>query len=200
MQRMKTSRRQFVQAAAADCDRTVSDLGRQRPHQRRHCRTGRPRHRSHQYYSSLDADCRIAAVCDVNQAARERAVANVKKKSGQTRKNTRTCARCSSPRTSTQSRLPLRITGTRWRPSGPARRAKMCTWRSRPATTFLRAAADGGGRAQVQPHGAGGFAEPLDAAQDASAIQLLHEGVIGQVYHARGALLPPALLDRPHAG
>src|SRR6185369_1523796 len=31
------------------------------------------------YYSSLDSDCRMVAVCDVNQAARERAVALVKK-------------------------------------------------------------------------------------------------------------------------
>jgi predicted dehydrogenase len=34
------------------------------------------------FYSGLDADCRIAAVCDVNQAARERAVALVKKLKG----------------------------------------------------------------------------------------------------------------------
>src|SRR5438094_5293294 len=31
------------------------------------------------YYSTLDSDCRIAAVCDVNQAARERAVGLVRK-------------------------------------------------------------------------------------------------------------------------
>jgi predicted dehydrogenase len=31
------------------------------------------------FYSTLDADCRIAAVCDVNQAARERAVARIRK-------------------------------------------------------------------------------------------------------------------------
>jgi predicted dehydrogenase len=33
-------------------------------------------------YSALDSDCRIAAVCDVNQAARERAVAEVRKRKG----------------------------------------------------------------------------------------------------------------------
>src|SRR5437867_1690521 len=31
------------------------------------------------FYTSLDSDCRIAAVCDVNQAARERAVATIRK-------------------------------------------------------------------------------------------------------------------------
>jgi predicted dehydrogenase len=34
------------------------------------------------YYSSLSADCRIVAVCDVNQAARERAVARITKAGG----------------------------------------------------------------------------------------------------------------------
>jgi len=33
-------------------------------------------------YSSLDSDCRIAAVCDVDQAARERAVARIRKTKG----------------------------------------------------------------------------------------------------------------------
>ena len=31
------------------------------------------------YYSTLDADARIAAVCDVNQAGRERGVAQIQK-------------------------------------------------------------------------------------------------------------------------
>ncbi len=36
------------------------------------------------YYSSLDSDCRIVAICDVNQAARERGVAQVRKLKGTT--------------------------------------------------------------------------------------------------------------------
>src|SRR2546428_2902096 len=35
-----------------------------------------------EYYSQLDSDARIAALCDVNQSARERAVATVKKSKG----------------------------------------------------------------------------------------------------------------------
>lgn len=31
------------------------------------------------YYSSLESDCRIVSVCDVNQSARERAIAQVRK-------------------------------------------------------------------------------------------------------------------------
>src|SRR5260370_21420046 len=39
------------------------------------------------FYSSLDSDCRIVAICDVNQAARERAAALVKKLKGTTPKD-----------------------------------------------------------------------------------------------------------------
>ena len=39
------------------------------------------------YYSELDADCRVAAICDVNQAARERGGAQVKKAKGFTPKS-----------------------------------------------------------------------------------------------------------------
>jgi predicted dehydrogenase len=38
------------------------------------------------YYGKLDSDCRIAAVCDVNQAARERASARILKNQGYTSK------------------------------------------------------------------------------------------------------------------
>src|SRR5260370_7544883 len=34
------------------------------------------------YYTSLDSDCRFAAVCDVNQAARERAIGTIQKSKG----------------------------------------------------------------------------------------------------------------------
>src|ERR1700675_108189 len=34
------------------------------------------------FYTSLDSDCRYAAVCDVNQAARERAVGTIQKTKG----------------------------------------------------------------------------------------------------------------------
>jgi len=34
------------------------------------------------FYTSLDSDCRYAAVCDVNQAARERAIGTIKKTKG----------------------------------------------------------------------------------------------------------------------
>jgi len=36
------------------------------------------------FYSSLNSDCRVVAICDVNQAARERGVAQVKKLTGTT--------------------------------------------------------------------------------------------------------------------
>jgi predicted dehydrogenase len=80
MTQTKSARRQFVQAAAAAIatarfpilganDRInvgqVGLGGRGTDHIK--------------FYSSLDSDCQIAAVCDVNQAARERAIATIKK-------------------------------------------------------------------------------------------------------------------------
>ena len=58
------------------------------------------------------------------------------------------------------------ITGTRWPPSGRARPARTSMSKNRPATTSTKASADGGRRAQIQPHGAGGLAKPQHRAQD----------------------------------
>ena len=66
--------------------------------------SGRPGPRSHELLLELKPDCRIAAVCDVNQAARERAVALSNKLKNYDPKSTTTCGSCSSPKTSTPSR------------------------------------------------------------------------------------------------
>ena len=94
------------------------------------------------YYSKIST-CRIAGLCDVNQAARERAQARLQKTSRRKprRRNTTTCASCSPTRISTPSPSPRPTTGTRWPPSGPARPARTSTWRSRPATTCTKAGA-----------------------------------------------------------
>ena len=72
---MSTPRRQFVQAAAAAiATSSFPILGANDRVQVGIVGLG-GRGRDHiNYYYTLDADCRIAAVCDVNQAARERAV------------------------------------------------------------------------------------------------------------------------------
>jgi predicted dehydrogenase len=76
---MQHSRRRFVQASAAVATAAFPILGANDRIQVGVVGLG-GRGTSHiQNYSSLDTDCRLAAVCDVNQAARERAVALVRK-------------------------------------------------------------------------------------------------------------------------
>jgi predicted dehydrogenase len=79
---MESTRRHFVQASAAIATASFPILGANEKINMGIVGLG-GRGRDHMnYYGSLDADCRIAAVCDVNQAARERAVAQVRKAKG----------------------------------------------------------------------------------------------------------------------
>ena len=75
--------------------------------------------------------CRISALCDVNQAALERAQAKVAKKTGEaTPKGYGDMKDVFADKKSTPCRCRCRTTGTRWRRSGPARRARTCTSKS----------------------------------------------------------------------
>ncbi len=84
----KPARRQFVQvAAAAVATARFPILGANDRIQVGIVGLGGRGTNHMDYYSKLDADCRIAAVCDVNQAARERAVARIQKAKGHTPKD-----------------------------------------------------------------------------------------------------------------
>src|SRR5215470_9821390 len=79
----KPARRQFVQgAAAAIATARFPILGANDRIQMAQIGLGGRGTNHLDYYTSLDADCKMAAVCDVNQAARERAVARVQKAKG----------------------------------------------------------------------------------------------------------------------
>ncbi len=79
----KPARRQFVQAAAAAIATSrFPILGANDKVQVGIVGLGGRGNDHMKFYSSLDSDCRIAAVCDVNQAARERAIALIKKTKG----------------------------------------------------------------------------------------------------------------------
>jgi predicted dehydrogenase len=79
----KPPRRQFVQAAAAAvATAQFPILGANERIQVGIVGLGGRGTNHMDYYNSLDGDCRIAAVVDVNQAARERAVARISKAKG----------------------------------------------------------------------------------------------------------------------
>ena len=77
------ARRQFVQgAAAAIATAQFPILGANNRIQVGQVGLGGRGTNHIDYYDSLDSDCRIAAVCDVNQAARERAIGRINKAKG----------------------------------------------------------------------------------------------------------------------
>ncbi|MEZ5354666.1 MAG: Gfo/Idh/MocA family oxidoreductase [Bryobacteraceae bacterium] len=79
-----TSRRKFVQTAAAIATAQFPILGANDRVNLGIVGLGGRGTDHINFYGSLDAEARIAAVCDVNQAARERAVAKIKKDKGHT--------------------------------------------------------------------------------------------------------------------
>jgi predicted dehydrogenase len=79
---LKPGRRQFLQAAAAIATARFPILGANDRVQVGIAGLGGRGTNHVDYYGTLDADSRIVALCDVNQAARERAVARVQKAKG----------------------------------------------------------------------------------------------------------------------
>jgi hypothetical protein len=81
------ARRQFVQAAAAAiATAQFPILGANDRIQVGQVGLGGRGTNHIDYYDSLDSDCRIAAVCDVNQSAREVALGRINKAKGYTPK------------------------------------------------------------------------------------------------------------------
>jgi predicted dehydrogenase len=81
------SRRRFLQASAALATRAFPILGANDRIQLGLVGLGGRGNDHMKFYGTLDTDCRIAAVCDVNQAARERAVARIQKEKGHSPKD-----------------------------------------------------------------------------------------------------------------
>jgi predicted dehydrogenase len=137
------------------------------------------------FYSKLPGDCRIAGLCDVNQAARERAQALVRKLDGYDAKE------YSDMRTMFESKdvdavsLPL---PNHWHALGAiwACQAGKDVYVEKPAChniyegrQMVKAARKYNRMVQVG-------SQSRSIPHKMRAIQLIHEGAIGQVYHARG--------------
>jgi predicted dehydrogenase len=137
------------------------------------------------YYGSLDPDCRIVAVCDVNQTARERAIAQVRKlKNYDPKEYTDMRAMFDSKEVDAVS-LPLpnhwHALATIW-----ACQAGKDVYVEKPAShnifegqQMIKAARKYNRMVQVG-------SQSRSISHKIRAMQLLREGVIGQVYHARG--------------
>ena len=136
-------------------------------------------------YSSLDADSRIAALCDVNQSARERAVALVRKLKGYEAKEFSDMRALFESKDVDAVSLPLpnhwHALATIW-----ACQAGKDVYVEKPAShnifeghQMVKAARKYNRMVQVG-------SQSRSTAHVMRAMQLLQEGAIGQIYHARG--------------
>jgi predicted dehydrogenase len=138
-----------------------------------------------EYYSSLDSDCRIAAVCDVNQAARERAVARIQKAKNYAPKEYEDMRALFESKDVDAVSI---ATPNHWHALAAiwACQAGKDVYVEKPAShnifesrQMVAAARKYNRMVQV---GSQGRSVP----HKIHAVQLLREGIIGQIYHARG--------------
>ncbi|MEO8659991.1 MAG: Gfo/Idh/MocA family oxidoreductase [Bryobacteraceae bacterium] len=138
-----------------------------------------------EYYSNLPGDARIVAVCDVNQAARERAVSFVQKKSGQKP------AEYPDMRAMFESKDVDAVsiaTPNHWHALATiwACQAGKDVYVEKPATHNLYEARKVVEAARKYKRMVQVGSQSRSMPHKIRAIQLLREGAIGQIYHARG--------------
>jgi predicted dehydrogenase len=137
------------------------------------------------YYSSLDSDCRIAALCDVNQAALERRVALIRKQKGY------------DPKQYTDMRALFEskdveavsiATPNHWHALAAiwACQAGKDVYVEKPASHNLFESQQMVKAARKYNRMVQAGSQSRSIAHKMRAMQLLREGAIGQVYHARG--------------
>jgi predicted dehydrogenase len=137
------------------------------------------------YYSELDGDCRIAAVCDVNQAARERAVGIIRKAKNYDPKEYADMRKLFESKDIDAVSVP---TPNHWHALSTiwACQAGKDVYVEKPAShniyegrKMVEAARKYNRMVQVG-------SQSRTTAHKMKAMQMLREGVIGTVYHARG--------------
>jgi predicted dehydrogenase len=137
------------------------------------------------FYATLEPDCRIAAVCDVNQAARERAIARIKKEKNQSPSEFDEMRKMFASKDVDAVSI---ATPNHWHALATiwACQAGKDVYVEKPAShnihegiQMVRAARKYKRMVQVG-------SQSRSIAHKQKAMQLLTEGAIGQVYHARG--------------
>jgi predicted dehydrogenase len=137
------------------------------------------------YYTELDSDCRVAAVCDVNQAARERGVALVRKKRNYDPKEYKDMREVFDAKDIDAVSLPL---PNHWHSLAAiwACQAGKDVYVEKPASHNLFESRKMVEAARKYKRMVQVGSQSRSIAHKQKAIQLLKDGVIGTVYHARG--------------
>jgi predicted dehydrogenase len=137
------------------------------------------------YYSTFDADCRIAAICDVNQGARERASALVRKLRNYEPKEYTDMRELFESKEIDAVSLPLpnhwHALATIW-----ACQAGKDVYVEKPASHNLFEAGQMVAAARKYKRMVQVGSQGRSITHKMHAMQLLRDGAIGQVYHARG--------------
>ncbi|MCZ2157018.1 MAG: Gfo/Idh/MocA family oxidoreductase [Bryobacterales bacterium] len=137
------------------------------------------------YYSTLDGECRIAAVCDVNQAARERAVALVRKLKNYAPTEFTDMRKLFESKEIDAVSLPLpnhwHALATIW-----ACQAGKDVYVEKPASHNLFESRQMVAAARKYKRMVQVGSQSRSITHKIHAMQLLREGIIGQIYHARG--------------
>jgi predicted dehydrogenase len=137
------------------------------------------------YYSALDSDCRVAAVCDVNQAARERAVGQVRKLKNYDPKEYADMRAMFEAKDIDAVSLPLpnhwHALATIW-----ACQAGKDVYVEKPASHNIFEAQQMVSAARKYNRIVQVGSQSRSIAHKIKAMQMLRDGVIGQIYHARG--------------
>ena len=137
------------------------------------------------FYSSLDADCRIVAICDVNQAARERGVAQVKKLTGTTPSEFDDMRKMFESKEVDAVSL---TTPNHWHALAAiwACQAGKDVYVEKPACHNLFEGQQMVAAARKYNRMVQVGSQSRSTAHKMKAVELLRQGAIGQVYHARG--------------
>jgi predicted dehydrogenase len=137
------------------------------------------------YYSKLKPDARIAAVCDVNQSARERAIAQVRKLNNYDPKEFTDMRTLFASKDVDAVSLPLpnhwHALATIW-----ACQAGKDVYVEKPATHNLFEAQQAVAAARKYNRMVQVGSQSRSITHKMRAVQLLEQGEVGQLYHARG--------------
>ncbi len=180
----KLGRRKFLQATAAIATAQFPILGANERVQVGVVGLGGRGTAHVDLYGSLDADCRIVALCDVNQAARERAVARVKKAKGHTPKDFEDMRAMFESREVEAVSI---VTPNHWHALATiwACQAGKDVYVEKPASHNVFESRQMVAAARKYKRMVQVGSQSRSVPHKIRAIQLLNEGIIGQIYNAR---------------
>ena len=150
------------------------------------------------YYDSLDSECRIAAICDVNQPARERALGRIKKDKGFSPKEFVDMRKMFESKDIDAVSIAI---PNHWHALAAiwACQAGKDVYVEKPACHNIYESRQMVAAARKYNRMVQVGSQSRSLPHKIHAIQQINDGAIGQVYHARASLLPPPLLDGPRA-